>query len=127
MAQRFFIETYGCQMNEYDSSFIETVLLDAHLEQAHDIADADVVLLNTCAIRDKAETRVLGRIGELMPLKERKPVVFAVAGCMAQRMGQELLRKSPAVDIVLGPDTYHRLPSHLRAHADFGTRVVDTS
>jgi tRNA-2-methylthio-N6-dimethylallyladenosine synthase len=127
MAQRFYIETYGCQMNEYDSEFIETVLSKADFERAESLADADIVLLNTCAIRDKAETRVIGRIGELMPLKDRKPVVFAVAGCMAQRMGRELLRKSPAIDIVLGPDTYHRLPEHLRAHADFGTRVVDVS
>ena len=127
MARRFYIETYGCQMNEYDSAFVETVLAGAAWEPAEDPADADLVLLNTCAIRDRAEARVLGRIGELQPLKERRPVVFAVAGCMAQRMGRELLARSAAVDIVLGPDTYHRLPEHLRAHADFGTRVVDVS
>ncbi len=125
--QRYYIETYGCQMNEYDSDYIGSVLSSSELTATDDILDADVVLLNTCAVRDKAEQRVLGRIGELMPLKERKPVVFAVAGCMAQRMGQTLLRKSRGVDIVLGPDTYHRLPQHLQAHRDFGTRVVDTS
>src|SRR2546428_12293944 len=107
MSRQYFIESYGCQMNEYDSSFIETVLDTARYTPAESLGDADLVLLNTCAIRDKAEARVLGRLGELLPLKDRKPVVFVVAGCMAQRMGRDLLRQSPAVDIVLGPDTYH--------------------
>ncbi len=127
MALKYFVETYGCQMNEYDSAFIETVLGQHGWEPADSMPDTDLLLLNTCAIRDKAETRIIGRIGELMPLKERKPVVFAVAGCMAQRMGRDLMRKSPAVDIVLGPDTYHRLPEHVNALRDFGTRVVDVS
>lgn len=127
MSRSYYVETYGCQMNEYDSEYVSAVLERAGYVEAGDPGDADLLLLNTCAIRDRAETRVLGRIGELMPLKARRPVVFAVAGCMAQRMGETLLRKSPAVDIVLGPDTYHRLPEHLRHHAAFGTRVVDVS
>ena len=113
-APRAYVETYGCQMNIADGELMQGILGDAGYEMVEAPADADVILVNTCAIREHAETRVIGRVGQLSGLKRRRPgLVLGVTGCMAQRMGEELLEKAPAVDLVMGPDGYRSLPVSL--------------
>tara|TARA_Y100000588_G_scaffold388786_1_gene489866 strand:+ start:1660 stop:3015 length:1356 start_codon:yes stop_codon:yes gene_type:complete len=105
-----FIETYGCQMNVSDSELMRGVLGDAGFSSADSIQEADVVLLNTCAIREHAEERVLGRLSQLRHLKTRKPdLVLGVCGCMAKHMSEKLMDRLPYVDLVLGPDSYRDL------------------
>ncbi len=110
MKARAYVETYGCQMNVSDGELMEGVL-DAHgYEIVSEPDEADVVLVNTCAIREHAETRVLGRVGQLNALKRERPgMILGVTGCMAQRMGEDLLAKAPYVDLVMGPDGYRGL------------------
>ena len=107
---RAYVETYGCQMNIADGELMEGVLEKEGYRIVGAPEEADVILVNTCAIREHAETRVLGRIGQLGGLKRRRPwLVIGVTGCMAQRMGDTLLAKTPAVDLVMGPDGYRHL------------------
>jgi len=100
---RAYVETYGCQMNISDGELMEGVL-EGHGYEIVDVPEgADVVLVNTCAIREHAETRVLGRVGQLNALKREHPgMILGVTGCMAQRMGDDLLEKAPHVDLVMG-------------------------
>jgi tRNA-2-methylthio-N6-dimethylallyladenosine synthase len=112
MQQRVFIETYGCQMNEADTELMFGLLRHDGYTGAETAETADVVLLNTCAVRERAEERILGRLGWYKALKRRKPnLVLGVAGCMAERMREGLVAKAPHVDLVIGPDAYRRLPS----------------
>jgi tRNA-2-methylthio-N6-dimethylallyladenosine synthase len=112
--KRCYVQTYGCQMNFYDSELVEGILRQAGYVPTESAEEADLILINTCAVRDHAEQRVLGRIGELKPLKERNPdLIMGVLGCMAQRIGPEILGKAPHVDLVAGPDSYRRLPELL--------------
>ena len=105
------METYGCQMNFSDSELIEGLLSTAGLAPAGSLEEADVVLVNTCGVRDHAEQRVIGRLGQLKALKEKSPAMpLCVIGCMAQRIGAQLLERAPWVDLVVGPDGYRRLP-----------------
>ena len=114
--KRVYVETYGCQMNISDGELMEGVLEDHGYEIAADLEDADVILVNTCAIREHAERRVLGRVGQLSGLKRERPdLVIGVTGCMAQRMGETLLEQAPHVDLVMGPDGYRSLPERLAA------------
>ena len=114
--KRVYVETYGCQMNISDGELMEGVLEDHGYEIAADPEDADVILVNTCAIREHAERRVLGRVGQLSGLKRERPdLVIGVTGCMAQRMGETLLKQAPHVDLVMGPDGYRSLPERLAA------------
>ncbi|HET9384789.1 MAG TPA: tRNA (N6-isopentenyl adenosine(37)-C2)-methylthiotransferase MiaB, partial [Gemmatimonadales bacterium] len=106
---RIYIETYGCQMNVSDSELMFGVLGRAGYVRTDDPAEADVLLVNTCAVRDHAEQRVLGRMGELKRYK-RPGDVLGVVGCMAQRLGPKLLERVPQVDLVIGPDGYRGLP-----------------
>jgi tRNA-2-methylthio-N6-dimethylallyladenosine synthase len=122
--KRVYIETYGCQMNVADSELMFGVLHRNGYARASDPADADVMLVNTCAVRDNAEQRVIGRLGELQRYK-REGDVLGVVGCMAQRLGPQLLAKVPRVDLVVGPDAYRNLPELIRL-ADSGQRVSDT-
>src|SRR5574337_14352 len=109
-----YIETYGCQMNLADTELLLGHLGRHGYRRARSPADADVILLNTCAIREHAEDRVLGRLGELARHKVRQPdVQLGVAGCMAQHVRERLLEKVPFVDFVVGPDGYRRLPEVL--------------
>lgn len=111
IGNRVFIETYGCQMNIYDSELVLSILQKAGFERCSDISLADVILVNTCSIRDNAEQRVWGRLDTfLQEKKKRSGIVVGVLGCMAERLKEELL-KHPAVDIVAGPDAYRSLPS----------------
>ena len=122
---RIYIETYGCQMNVSDSELMLGVLGRAGYERTEDPASADVMLVNTCAVRDHAEQRVLGRMGELKRYK-RPGDVLGVVGCMAQRLGPKLLERVPQVDLVIGPDGYRGLPE-LIARARSGDRAADVT
>ncbi|MEX2531364.1 MAG: MiaB/RimO family radical SAM methylthiotransferase [Gemmatimonadota bacterium] len=111
---RAYVETYGCQMNISDGELMEGVLSAGGYEIVSAPEEADVVLVNTCAIRDHAERRVLGRVSQLNGLKRERPdMVIGVTGCMAQRMGTQLLEEAPYVDLVMGPDAYRSLPAQL--------------
>ena len=110
VSRRAYIETYGCQMNIGDSEIMAGALADRGYMTVDDPTRADVIVVNTCAIREHAEQRVLGRIGQLQQLRRDRPdVVLAVTGCMAQRLGQDLLERSAGVDLVAGPDSYRQL------------------
>ncbi len=112
---RAYVETYGCQMNISDGELMEGVLEADGYEIVDSPESADVVLVNTCAIREHAERRVLGRVGQLGGLKRRHPgMVLGVTGCMAQRLGDDLLEAAPQVDLVMGPDGYRGLGAALR-------------
>ena len=121
--RRIYIETYGCQMNVSDSELMLGVLGRAGYVRTDDPVEADVLLVNTCAVRDHAEQRVLGRMGELKRYK-RPGDVLGVVGCMAQRLGPKLLEQVPQVDLVIGPDGYRGLPE-LIAQAQSGARAAD--
>src|SRR5258707_11052794 len=118
-----YIETYGCQMNVSDSELMLGVLARDGYVRTDDPAIADVMLVNTCAVRDHAEQRVLGRMGELKRHK-RPGDVLGVVGCMAQRLGPTLLERVPQVDLVIGPDGYRGLPA-LVARAQAGGRTAE--
>src|SRR6266851_5043414 len=124
-APRIYIETYGCQMNVSDSELMFGVLGREGYVRTDDPAEADVLLVNTCAVRDHAEQRVLGRMGELKRFK-RPGDVLGVVGCMAQRLGPKLLERVPQVDLVIGPDGYRGLPE-LIARARDGERGADVA
>ena len=112
--KRAYVETYGCQMNISDGELMEGILENGGYEIVGAPEEADVVLVNTCAIREHAERRVLGRVSQLNGLKRERPdLVIGVTGCMAQRMGGTLLEQAPYVDLVMGPDGYRGLPETL--------------
>ena len=112
MSKSLFIKTYGCQMNVYDSSRMADILAPLGYRTVDSPDDADMIILNTCHIREKAAEKVYSELGRLRPLKESRDggMVIAVAGCVAQAEGAEIVRRAPYVDIVFGPQTYHRLP-----------------
>ena len=132
MAKTLYIKTYGCQMNVYDSARMADVLAPLGYVPVNAPEGADMVILNTCHIREKAAEKVYSELGRLRPLKAARAraggMVLAVAGCVAQAEGREILRRAPHVDIVLGPQTYHRLPEMVaravRAAAEGGGRGV---
>lgn len=124
-APSFFIETYGCQMNAADAQLMAGILLREGFARAASPDDAEVVIVNTCAVRDHAEQRVLGRVGELKRSK-RAGDVLGVVGCMAQRLGERLLEQAPHVDFVAGPDAYRQLPE-LVSRAREGDRAAATA
>ena len=116
-APRVYVETYGCQMNVADSDLIGSVLADAGYAVAERADQADVIVVNTCAVREKAEERVIARAGELGAVKRRRPgTVLAIVGCMAEHLKDGLAERAPAVDVIAGPDSYRRLPD-LLAHS----------
>jgi len=109
--KKVLIETYGCQMNEADTELMFGLLRKDGYELTTEQGEADVVLLNTCAVREKAEERIFGRLGWLKQLKRENPkVVLGVTGCMAERMREQIIERTPYVDLVIGPDAYRRLP-----------------
>ena len=117
--RKVYIETYGCQMNVSDSELMAGILTEAGHQTVSDIADADVVLLNTCAIRENAETKVLNRLVHLNHRKRRdRNLIIGVCGCMAQHLRTQLLTAAPYVDLVMGPDAYRNLPMALNAVAN---------
>ncbi|WP_067838375.1 tRNA (N6-isopentenyl adenosine(37)-C2)-methylthiotransferase MiaB [Amphibacillus sediminis] len=115
--KKFLIRTYGCQMNEHDTEIMAGLLTDMGYQPADDTSDADVILLNTCAIRENAENKVFGEIGHLKPLKTENPdLIIGVCGCMSQEESvvNRILQKHPFVDIIFGTHNIHRLPSLLQ-------------
>jgi len=128
MAGKVFIETQGCQMNEYDSSRMADLLRVSHgLEPVATAEEADVILLNTCSIREKAQEKVFSQLGRWKPLKDARPdVLIGVGGCVASQEGDAIRKRAPYVDLVFGPQTLHRLPGLIdAARAGNGASVVD--
>ena len=123
--KKLFIKTYGCQMNVYDSERMAEALGDQY-EPTDSADDADMILLNTCHIREKAAEKVYSELGRYRPLKESNPdLKIGVAGCVAQAEGAEIVARQPLVDLVVGPQSYHRLPE-LEAKTRTGDRALDT-
>ncbi len=120
-----YVETYGCQMNVADTEMVLGMLAGAGYGRTQDPAQADVILINTCAVREKAEDRVYGRVNALAHLKKRRNVVLGVTGCMAEHLKGKLQERAPAVDLVIGPDGYRRLLDHVD-RARTGETVEDT-
>jgi len=129
MPGKVYVKTFGCQMNEYDSTKMVDVLGDSHgLVPAATPEEADVLLLNTCSVREKAQEKVFSLLGRWRALKEERPgVVIGVGGCVASQEGDALARRAPCVDIVFGPQTLHRLPVMLDRVRRHGRTVVDVS
>jgi tRNA-2-methylthio-N6-dimethylallyladenosine synthase len=126
---KIFIKTHGCQMNEHDSARMADVLAAEHgLELTLDEAEADVILINTCSIREKAQEKVFSQLGRWKKLKRDKPhLVIGVGGCVASQEGQALIDRAPQVDVVFGPQTLHRLPGLIDARRATGRPQVDIS
>ena len=125
-ARRVYIETYGCQLNVADSETMLGVLQEAGYARTEDPAAADLILLNTCAVRERAEERVFGRAGTLAGLKQSRPGLrLGITGCMAEHLKEKIQERAPHVDLVVGPDGYRRLGDHL-ARLSEGVKVRDT-
>ncbi|MEM9756684.1 MAG: MiaB/RimO family radical SAM methylthiotransferase, partial [Pseudomonadota bacterium] len=124
--KKLFVKTYGCQMNVYDSQRMAEALGPAGYVETTDMAEADMILLNTCHIREKAAEKVYSELGRLKPLRAANPdLKIGVAGCVAQAEGAEIIRRQPMVDLVVGPQTYHRLPKMVEA-LNRGDRALET-
>ena len=129
MTKKLFIKTHGCQMNEYDSSRMADLLGDSHgMEITHSEEDADILLLNTCSIREKAQDKVYHQLGRWRKLKEANPnIKIGVGGCVASQEGDAIFKRAPFVDMIFGPQTLHRLPEMIDA-TDAGAKgVIDVS
>ncbi|MHA1113974.1 MAG: tRNA (N6-isopentenyl adenosine(37)-C2)-methylthiotransferase MiaB, partial [Alphaproteobacteria bacterium] len=123
MPKKLFIKTYGCQMNVYDSDRMADVLAPLGYERIAAPEGADMVILNSCHIREKAAEKIYSEVGRLRALKAARRaagggMIIAVGGCVAQAEGAEIMRRAPAVDIVFGPQTYHRLPEMIASAAE---------
>ena len=124
--KKLYIKTYGCQMNVYDSERMAEAMGGSGYEVTETPDDADMILLNTCHIREKAAEKVYSDLGRLKPFKSENPnLKIGVAGCVAQAEGEEIMRRQPMVDIVVGPQSYHRLPE-MEAKAQAGEKALDT-
>ncbi len=126
---KIFVKTHGCQMNEYDSAKMADVLGVSHgLEPTQDEAEADVILINTCSIREKAQEKVFSQLGRWRELKQAKPgLIIGVGGCVASQEGEAILKRAPFVDVVFGPQTLHRLPELIESRRHTGKPQVDIS
>ncbi|TAN54670.1 MAG: tRNA (N6-isopentenyl adenosine(37)-C2)-methylthiotransferase MiaB [Betaproteobacteria bacterium] len=129
MAGKHYVRSFGCQMNEYDSARIAEVLAHAHgTEAAARPEDADVIVFNTCSVREKAQEKVFADLGRVRQLKRANPaLMIAVGGCVASQEGEAIVRRAPYVDVVFGPQTLHRLPELLAARRASGRAQVDIS
>jgi tRNA-2-methylthio-N6-dimethylallyladenosine synthase len=128
-SKKVFIRTFGCQMNEYDSDKMADVLAAADgYEKTSDPAEADLILFNTCSVREKAQEKVFADLGRVKPFKQARPgVLIGVGGCVASQEGAEIVRRAPFVDLVFGPQTLHRLPELLAQRRETGQPQVDIS
>jgi tRNA-2-methylthio-N6-dimethylallyladenosine synthase len=131
MSKTAFVKSYGCQMNVYDSTRMQELLTAQGYAQVEAPENADLVVLNTCHIREKASDKVYSELGRIKEMKQARQaagndMVVAVAGCVAQAEGKEIIKRNKSVDLVFGPQTYHRLPAMLKARADTGLPVVET-
>jgi tRNA-2-methylthio-N6-dimethylallyladenosine synthase len=129
VSKKLYIKTHGCQMNEYDSSRMRDLLQESHdLVPTDNPEEADVLLLNTCSIREKAQEKVFHQLGRWKRLKQKNPdLIIGVGGCVASQEGAEIGRRAPFVDLVFGPQTLHRLPEMIEQRGPGGTIVVDIS
>ena len=129
MTKKLFIQTHGCQMNDYDSSRMADLLEDSHqMELTDDPNEADVLLLNTCSIREKAQEKVFHQLGRWRKLKEKNPdLVIGVGGCVASQEGEAILKRAPHVNVIFGPQTLHRVPTMINAAAVQKIPMVDVS
>src|SRR5713101_3603802 len=128
--RKLHVKSFGCQMNVYDSHRMADTLAPEGFVETGAPEEADLVILNTCHIREKAAEKVYSELGRIRKLKREvqrsgRHLIVAVAGCVAQAEGEEILRRAPVVDVVVGPQSYHRLPA-LLAQAERGAKVVDT-
>ena len=127
MNKSYFIETYGCQMNVADSELVSGLLSQDGYDETKDINRADIILVNTCAIREHAEDKVHSRLGFYNQFKQKNPsTIIGVLGCMAQNLKEDILESKPYVDIILGPDSYRRLPTMIRDRSSEKSHLVDT-
>ena len=127
MSKSYFIETYGCQMNVADSELVSGLLTKAGYSETKDIHNADAIFVNTCAIREHAEEKVHSRLGYYHQIKKKNPkMIIGLLGCMAQNLKEDILESKPYVDIVLGPDSYRRLPEIIEKRNGNSTHIVDT-
>jgi tRNA-2-methylthio-N6-dimethylallyladenosine synthase len=129
VSKKLYIKTHGCQMNEYDSARMRDLLQESHhLTPTDNPEEADVLLLNTCSIREKAQEKVFHQLGRWKQLKQKRPdLIIGVGGCVASQEGAEIGRRAPYVDLVFGPQTLHRLPEMIEERGPGGTIVVDVS
>ncbi|HEU0289586.1 MAG TPA: tRNA (N6-isopentenyl adenosine(37)-C2)-methylthiotransferase MiaB, partial [Burkholderiales bacterium] len=129
MPHKLYIKTFGCQMNEYDSGKMGDVLRQAHgMEPTDDPAAADVILFNTCSVREKAQEKVFADLGRVKPYKQANPrLLIGVGGCVASQEGAAIVKRAPYVDLVFGPQTLHRLPQMIEARRATGKPQVDVS
>jgi len=129
MVKKFYIKTFGCQMNEYDSDKMADVLRAAEgMTQTDSPEEADLILFNTCSVREKAQEKVFSDLGRIRPLKDAKPdLLIAVGGCVASQEGAAIVKRAPYVDMVFGPQTLHRLPQLMAARRASGQPQVDIS
>ena len=129
MQKKVFIKTFGCQMNEYDSDKMADVLLASEgMIKTETPEDADVILFNTCSVREKAQEKVFSDLGRARELKKKKPdLVIGVGGCVASQEGAAIVKRAPYVDVVFGPQTLHRLPDLLKQRRDTGRSQIDIS
>ncbi|NOT14163.1 MAG: tRNA (N6-isopentenyl adenosine(37)-C2)-methylthiotransferase MiaB [Methylotenera sp.] len=127
--KKVFIKTFGCQMNEYDSSRMADMLAATDgMVETQTPEDADVILLNTCSVREKAEDKVFSHLGRFVELKEKNPnLVIGVGGCVATQEGDNIIKRAPYVDVVFGPQTLHRLPEMIKSKQSSGSSQVDVS
>ncbi|MCV6623183.1 MAG: tRNA (N6-isopentenyl adenosine(37)-C2)-methylthiotransferase MiaB [Cellvibrionaceae bacterium] len=128
--KKLFIQTHGCQMNEYDSARMRDLLGDSHqMETTEDPAEADVLLVNTCSIREKAQDKLYHQLGRWKKYKDKNPdLIIGVGGCVASQEGDAIAKRAPHVDLIFGPQTLHRLPEMMETHkTDNGAVVVDIS
>lgn len=129
MQKKLYIKTHGCQMNEYDSSRMRDLLGESHdMIATDDPNDADVLLINTCSIREKAQEKLFHQLGRWKDLKKKKPdLIIGVGGCVASQEGEAIAERAPFVDLIFGPQTLHRLPEMMETPKDNGAVVVDIS
>ncbi len=128
MTQKVFIRTFGCQMNEYDSDKMADLLGTAGVVKAASLEEADIILFNTCSVREKAQEKVFHELGRVRALKQKNPaLLIGVGGCVASQEGEAIVARAPYVDVVFGPQTLHRLPELIAARRASGLAQVDVS
>ncbi|MGB9722092.1 MAG: tRNA (N6-isopentenyl adenosine(37)-C2)-methylthiotransferase MiaB [bacterium] len=123
---KFYIKTFGCQMNKNDSDIINQVLIENDFSQVENPVEADIIFINTCSVRNHAEQRALGYISTLKRWREKKGLVLGVIGCMAKRLADEIITRYPFVDLVLGPDSYRKIPEYIKLIIDQKTKIIET-
>ena len=129
MSKKLFVKTHGCQMNEYDSAkMIDLLQENEKFEIAESEDKADLLILNTCSIREKAQEKVFHQVGRWRKLKEKNPnIKIAIGGCVASQEGKEIIKRAPAVDIVFGPQTLHKLPELYNNRIKNDEKQIDIS